>query len=144
MSLWGKTDAVASVPKNTSEVDADKIYFVDSTEAQVTANRAKGLKTPGWNLYSTYVDSDGNTRNRAESLVAMTVAAGDAGDAGAIVLGATQLVSGEEYTIVTAGTTDFTTIGAANNDVGVTFTANNSTTGTGTASPTEDDVVVDS
>ena len=151
MSLWGKTDAVSSVPKNTSEVDADKIYFVDTTEAQVTSNRAKGLKTPGWNLYSTYVDSDGNTRNRVENLVSMAQTAGAAGDAGAIVIDGNTMTNAEEYTIVTAGNTDFTALGAANNDVGTTFTANTANTvalagGTiqGTISPTEDDVVADS
>ena len=31
----------------------DDIYFVDTTEAGVAANRAKGLQTPGWVEYST-------------------------------------------------------------------------------------------
>jgi len=31
----------------------DNIYFVDTTEAGVAANRAKGLQTPGWVDYST-------------------------------------------------------------------------------------------
>jgi len=42
-------------------------------------------------------------------------------------------VVGKTYTIVTAGTTDFTTIGAANNDVGTVFTATGVGTGDGTA-----------
>jgi hypothetical protein len=90
MALWGKTDELASVPKwletdaanpNTSN-DADNAVFVDLTEAGVASNRAKGLKTPGWNLYSTYTDATGATRHKTESLVVMKVSAADAGDAG--------------------------------------------------------------
>jgi len=43
-------------------------------------------------------------------------------------------VVGEEYKIVSAGSTDFTLIGAANNTVGTTFTATGVGTGSGTAS----------
>jgi hypothetical protein len=85
MALWGKTDALASVPKwletdaanpNASN-DADNAVFVDVTEAGVAANRAKGLKTPGWNLYS-----NAGGRHRTETLVVMKVTAAAAGDAG--------------------------------------------------------------
>jgi len=85
MALWGKTDALASVPKwleddvnNTNASnDRDNAVFIDTTEAGVAANRAKGLKTPGWNLYS-----NAGGRHRSECLVAMKVSAGDAGDLG--------------------------------------------------------------
>lgn len=90
MALWGKTDAPASVPKwleddanNTNKShDKDNAVFVDLTEAGVTANRAKGLSTPGWNLYHTYQDQNGNTRHKAEPIVVMKVSAADAGDLG--------------------------------------------------------------
>lgn len=90
MALWGKTDAPASVPKyleddanNTNKShDKDNAVFVDLAEAGVTANRAKGLKTPGWNLYHTYTDQNGVTRHKAESLIVMKVSAADAGDLG--------------------------------------------------------------
>lgn len=90
MALWGKTDAPASVPKyleddanNTNKShDKDNAVFVDLAEAGVTANRAKGLKTPGWNLYHTYTDQNGVTRHKAESLIVMKVSASDAGDLG--------------------------------------------------------------
>lgn len=89
MPLWGKTDDANSAPKYLSEandmpwsVDKDKAYFVDETEAQVDGNRDKGLKTPGWNLYHTYTDSDGATRHRVESLVAFKETANNAGDEG--------------------------------------------------------------
>ena len=90
MALWGKTDALASVPTwleddannpNKSN-DRDNAVFVDTDEAGVASNRAKGLKTPGWNLYNTYTTADGRTRHIAENLIVMKVSASDAGDAG--------------------------------------------------------------
>jgi hypothetical protein len=88
MSLWGKTDTLADVPKwlNASDSnksnDRDNAFFVDLTEAAVASNKAKGLGTPGWNLYHTYVDGTGNTRHKAEPLVVMKVTAASAGDVG--------------------------------------------------------------
>lgn len=97
MSLWGKTDDANSAPKflldstdfpaaNTvrdygglpMQTDINNAYFVDTTEAAVTANRAAGIKTPGWILYKEY----GNGRKFVETLVPMKVAAVDAGDLG--------------------------------------------------------------
>ena len=85
MALWGKTDTLADVPKwleddanNTNASnDRDNAVFIDTTEAGVAANRAKGLKTPGWNLHIT-----AGGRTRTECLVAMKVSASDAGDDG--------------------------------------------------------------
>lgn len=82
MPLWGKTDELSSVPKYLSTADKQDAFFVDTTEAGVEANRDAGIKTPGWNLYNTYVDNTGATRNRVESLVPMKVSAASAGDAG--------------------------------------------------------------
>jgi hypothetical protein len=48
------------------------------------------------------------------------------------LINATAIVPGTEYTILTVGTTDFVSIGAASNTVGVTFTATGAGTGTGT------------
>jgi|GEM_PF-2189098 len=45
---------------------------------------------------------------------------------------ATTIVAGSQYKIVTVGTTDFTTVGAASNTVGVIFVATGTPTGTGT------------
>jgi len=89
MSLWGKTDTLADAPKYLSDdananpsVDIDNAYLVDEDEAQVAANRANGITTPGWNLYREYVDQNGNTRRKVEPLVAMKVSASEAGDLG--------------------------------------------------------------
>ena len=89
MALWGNTDTAASAPKFLStdanaapQVKRDNAYFVDLTEAAVASNRAVGLHTPGWNLFTSYTDSAGNTRRRVECLVpvrATAVAAGDVG-----------------------------------------------------------------
>lgn len=60
------------------------VIGVDRTEAQLAANRAKGVKTPGWTSYRTYEDAGGKTRNRVETLVALksmtTAVANDAND----------------------------------------------------------------
>lgn len=78
MALWGKTDAEASIPKYLNDADADKAVFIDTTEA--AANKAIGLGTGGWNLYSTYTDANSNVRHKTEVLVAMGVSSADAGD----------------------------------------------------------------
>ena len=56
----------------------------------------------------------------------LTSTAGDTITAGSFVVGT-------QYTILTAGTTSFTSIGAANNTVGTVFTATGVGSGTGTA-----------
>jgi hypothetical protein len=54
---------------------------------------------------------------------------------GTVATSLTSTQNGNSYTIVSAGTTDFTLIGAANNNVGTTFTKSGGTgTGTGTVS----------
>ena len=85
MSLWGKTDALASVPTwledaaaNTNKSnDRDNAIFVDLTEAGIAGNRAKGITGPGWWTYWT-----AGGRHHAECLVPMKVSAVDAGDLG--------------------------------------------------------------
>lgn len=88
MALWGKTDTNAAKPKYLSDElrndqsvsDLDSTVGLSVTEAQVVANRAKGLKTPGWTLSRTYTDAQGNTRNKSEVLVAMNQFAADGSD----------------------------------------------------------------
>lgn len=88
MALWTKTDNDAGKPKYLSDTlrndqqvsDLDSTLGVSITEAQAAANIAKGIKTPGWTLYNTYTDSQGNTRNKAEVLVAMNQFAVDGSD----------------------------------------------------------------
>jgi hypothetical protein len=89
MALWGKTDTLADAPKWLSadvdvmpSQDVDFAIFVDTDEAQVEANRANGIKTPGWSLYREYTDQNANVRKIVEVLVPMKVSAVDAGDLG--------------------------------------------------------------
>jgi hypothetical protein len=89
MSIWGKTDTLASTPKfltaNTSAAPQHRVnnaVFVDLTEAAVASNRAAGLGTPGWYSYITYTDAQGRNRRKAECLVPMKVTAAAAGDLG--------------------------------------------------------------
>lgn len=67
---------------DTLQVTPSDIYFVDTTEVGVAANKAKGFTSPGWWKYSTYTDSLGNTRHRAECLAELSVAVGTSGDTG--------------------------------------------------------------
>jgi hypothetical protein len=72
-------------PAYIPEGSLAQVYGVDSGpgtnyEAQQTDNRARGLRTPGWVKYVTYQDSEGNTRHKVETLVAMGTIAGDAAD----------------------------------------------------------------
>ncbi len=50
-----------------------------------------------------------------------------------VATAATALVAGQTYKIATVGTTNFTLVGAANNNVGTSFVATGAGTGTGTA-----------
>jgi len=65
--------------------------------------------------------SDGGSSRSTETISVGTTSAGS-------------FVIGDDYQIVTAGTTDFTLIGAADNNPGTIFTATGAGSGTGTAS----------
>ena len=104
MPLWLKTDTLASAPKwlldgaNTSiypaantardhgalpfNRDVNNAYFVDLTEAASATNRARGIRTAGWNSIKTYTDTNGKTRYRVIPMVPMKVSAASAGDLG--------------------------------------------------------------
>lgn len=78
----GLTVLANEQPAYLSNDSLADVYGVDSGnpryEAQV--NRDKGIRTPGWVKYTTYQDSEGNTRHKAETLVAMGTIQGDAND----------------------------------------------------------------
>ena len=128
MALFGKTDNVAGAPKWLSTNGAvprnnlrDNAFFVDTLEAKVPANRANGIKTPGWNLVKTY----GTGRKYVETLVAMKVSPGAAGD-----VGITNNTVTEDATVVDAVVPSAFTIGmwsvanaATGNDATFTITA---------------------
>lgn len=71
------------------------IYFVSREEALQPENRLRGMREPGWWLYSTHTDGQGHVRHKAEHLVAMDVTQAVAGDSAddAVLVDATILIS---------------------------------------------------
>lgn len=67
MSLWSTTDK----PKYLSTAEKALTIGVSNDEAQLAANKAKGVQHPGWVRNVTYTDAQGRTRNKTETLVAM-------------------------------------------------------------------------
>lgn len=76
----GLTITANEQPASLSGAELSQVFGVDTTEAAVVANRAKGINTPGWVKYTTYTDAQSNTRHKAEVLVAMSSITGDAAD----------------------------------------------------------------
>lgn len=81
MALFGITDLDASKPKWLSAADKAKCFFVSLEEAQLEANRAKGIRGPGWYLINEKVTSDGQTSYQTECLVSMSILNAVSGDA---------------------------------------------------------------
>jgi hypothetical protein len=108
---------LTSVPNTSGQLIAG--YFLDYTavDADTSPTAISAADDTVKFLYVKNTDS-------AESVYIITealdVTAGD-------------FVVGDTYVIKTAGTTDFTLIGAADSNVGTTFTATGAGTGTGTA-----------
>lgn len=74
-------DAAATAVYHGAMYSDGTIYFVDREESTMPENRARGLTSPGWWLYTTYEDANSNTRHKAELLIAVDVTASSAGDA---------------------------------------------------------------
>ncbi len=76
MSLYGKDDSNANKAKAgigiAASSQAKQTIFIDDTEAALAENKARGLNAPGWWSYFTYTDTEGNTRHKAENLMALT------------------------------------------------------------------------
>lgn len=85
-------------PKYVHQQDLQYLYFVSREEAQLDSNKAKGLNEPGWWYWRTYVDADGNTRYKAEHLVAMDIVVATSGD------GSDDLVVADTNPVITIGT----------------------------------------
>jgi hypothetical protein len=79
-TLTGETLIGQDSPKYVPAAQITEIFGVDTTEAQVASNRAKGLDTPGWVRHVTYTDMHGATRTKNEVLVAFSSITGDAPD----------------------------------------------------------------
>ncbi len=81
VSVAGGSSAVLTPVIEPIQYNNNEIVFVSIEESQLATNRAKGIKTPGWNIVKQHMDSDGNVRYKVEPLVAIKatqVAAGDA------------------------------------------------------------------
>ena len=141
MPLWTDQDTRAGAPKylkdpaNYAAAVPSRDYgglpmqenlndavFVDTTEAVQAENRARGLKTPGWNLYKAY----GAGRHYVETLVAMKRTPSVSGDAGVTGNTATEDVIAVDRTI---------SISVQPLDVSVTTPATATFTVTAAASP---------
>lgn len=79
-NVTGATITGQDSPKYVPGAQITEIFGVSEAEAQVTANRAQGLDTPGWVRRQTYTDMHGNTRSKVESLVSFGSISGDAPD----------------------------------------------------------------
>lgn len=121
MALWNNTDETASKPKYLNTADKAATVGVDVSEAKTTANKAKGLNTPGWVKYSTYTDAQGNTRHKSEVLVAMTSMTLDAEDTVAADLVITIGTQPVNTSVTAPATATFTVVATANSTEAVTY-----------------------
>jgi len=71
---WDNTkivDGASTVAGSQGYADAARrTIFIDDVEATLPENRERGLTAPGWWEYFTYTDASGNTRHKAQHLVA--------------------------------------------------------------------------
>jgi hypothetical protein len=107
--------------------------FVDDTEAALEENKIRGLKWPGWWLYRTYTDGDGNTRHKAECIAFANQTAANAGDYGTAQGGTEDNPAADVASAITisgqpANATAFTPAGSITN-----YTAGTTTTIVGQA-----------
>jgi len=103
--------------------------FVDDTEAALNENKVRGLKWPGWWLYRTYTDGDGNTRHKAECIAFANQTAANAGDYGTAQGGTEDNPAADVASAVTITGQPANVTGAATPFTG-TFAVTTSTTGT--------------
>ena len=81
VSVAGGSSAVLNPTIERIQYENDEIVFVSIEESQLVSNRAKGIKTPGWNIVKQHMDSGGNVRYRVEPLVAISTLNAVSGDA---------------------------------------------------------------
>jgi hypothetical protein len=68
---WGGEGA-ANLLLGANTVNIRNVFGVDAREANVKSNKDRGFNSPGWVHYQTWVNSQGTTRYRTETLVAMS------------------------------------------------------------------------
>ena len=62
----------ANLLNGANTVNSRNVYGIDAKEANVGSNKARGFNSPGWVHYQTWVNTQGTTRYRTETLVAMS------------------------------------------------------------------------
>lgn len=83
---------------------ARRSIYIDDVEATLAVNRERGLTAPGWWEYFTYTDSSGNTRHKAQHLVAFKdapVNTADLDDNVAADVASTITISGQPANAIT-------------------------------------------
>ena len=132
------TDAGIVVDASTGEVTIQAVTSLGDTVNQVQIDLDAAETAIELRATQTYVDNeiaaavlDSSDLASLNSLIARVDDVELTVDGGGTVLGASQMVSGETYTIYAVGTTDFTSFGADTNTVGHTFYASGAGTGTG-------------
>lgn len=128
MSLYGRTDSNTNKTKveytlgNGPGSVTKTVIFVDETEAQLNENRTRGIDGPGWWAFSTYTTNEGDTKYRAEKLVALSNPDTNANETQADDTIAADAASAVTITGQPAN--------ATTSSGGATFTVTTSTTGT--------------
>ena len=72
---WIRTNGLganALIGRGANTVNKGKVYGIDRVEANIAGNKANGIIGPGWVHYTTYTSAQGQTRRKAELLVAMS------------------------------------------------------------------------
>ena len=132
------TDAGIVVDASTGEVTIQAVTSLGDTVNQVQIDLDAAETAIELRATQTYVDNeiaaavlDSADLASLNSLIARVDDVELTVDGGGTVLGASQMASGNTYTIYAVGTTDFTSFGADSNTVGHTFYASGAGTGTG-------------
>ena len=68
---WGGQGA-ANLLYGANTVNARNVFGIDAREANVISNKNRGFNSPGWVHYQTWTNTQGSTRYRTETLVAMS------------------------------------------------------------------------
>ena len=105
---------------NEITLDGGAWKYDDGSAVHTAAFQATGAGKVGW------IDTNGGSLGYGQITLSEQKALSPSVDAGSFVIGS-------KYKIESVGVTDFTLVGAANNNVGTEFTATGSGTGTGTA-----------
>lgn len=144
------TDAGIVVDASTGEVTIQAVTSLGDTVNQVQIDLDAAETAIELRATQTYVDNeiaaavlDSADLASLNSLIARVDDVELTVDGGGTVLGASQMVSGNTYTIYAVGTTDFTSFGADSNTVGHTFYASGAGTGTGQVQEAGDTARID-